>query len=290
MPARQPFTTLCQSLARPRSHGRVDLHVHTTSSDGAYRPAQIVELARRSGLAAVAVTDHDTLDGVAPAQRAAGDTLEVIPGVEITAEHAGRELHLLGYFVRLDDEPLAQALAELRARRAERFREMIARLQAAGVRIAADSIDGLTDGAALGRRHLAELLVKARQAANVREAFQRWLGDRGRIVVPKKCLPVARAAALVRQAGGVAAWAHPSYHACYDALADLQRQGVQAVEVNFPGAHAGRERVLRGWAKQLGMAVTGGSDCHGSDEPRRALGTCSVTRDELETLRQLSNC
>lgn len=288
MPARQPFTTLCQSLARPRTHGRADLHIHTTASDGAYRPAQIVELARRSGLAAVAVTDHDTLAGVAPAQQAADDSIEVIPGIEITAEHRGRELHLLGYFVRLDDEALTHALTELRLRRTERFHEMIDRLRASGVIVAAGAVDELAGCAALGRRHVAELLVQARKAANVREAFQRWLGDRGRIVVPKKRLPVAAAAALVRQAGGVAAWAHPTYDAGTETLADLQRLGVQAMEVNCPGNTAGRERVLRGWAKQLGLAVTGGSDCHGPDEPRRALGTCGVTREELESLRALS--
>lgn len=287
MPARQPFTTLCQSLARPRSHGRVDLHIHTTSSDGTYRPAQIVELARRSGLAAVAITDHDTLDGIAPAQQATADAIEVIPGVEITAEYQGRELHLLGYFIRVHDEPLTRALTELRTRRAERFREMIERLQASGVTLTVG--DDFAESTTLGRRHLAELLVKARKAANVREAFQRWLGDRGRIVVPKKRIPLAEAAALVRHAGGVAAWAHPPYDASNDTLTDLQRLGVQAVEVNYPGCTAARERVLRGWAKQLALAVTGGSDCHGPDEPRNALGSCSVTRDELESLRQLSN-
>src|SRR5690348_12143013 len=128
MPRRQPFTALCQALSRPhrrtdfqsvpavgrignpsyvRGSGRADLHVHTTHSDGTYTPAQVVELARRSGLAAVAVTDHDTLSGVADAQAAAaGSGLEVVPGVEISCEHHGRELHLLGYFVRTGDAAL----------------------------------------------------------------------------------------------------------------------------------------------------------------------------------------
>ncbi|MCI0682488.1 MAG: PHP domain-containing protein [Gemmataceae bacterium] len=287
MPSRQPFTSLCQTLARPRSHGRVDLHIHTTFSDGTYRPAQVVELARRSGLAAVAITDHDTLAGIAAAQKAATDGLEIIPGVEITAEYQGRELHVLGYFVRLDDAPLTQALAELQARRAERFHEMIERLRALGVAVERDPISSVHEGTTLGRRHIAELLVKARKAANVREAFQRWLGDGGRVAVPKQRLPVAVAAALVRQAGGVAAWAHPPYDACTDALAGLQRLGIQAVEVDYPGSTARRGRELRGWARQLGMAVTGGSDCHGPDEPRRTLGSCSVTPAELETLRRL---
>src|SRR5215470_7295942 len=104
MPAGQPFTALCQAAARCRPLGRADLHVHTTCSDGTYTPAEVVDLARRSGLAAVALTDHDTLDGLAPARAAARSSgLEIVPGVEITAEDAGREFHLLGYFVRPDD-------------------------------------------------------------------------------------------------------------------------------------------------------------------------------------------
>src|SRR5436190_24395428 len=102
MPARQPFTALCRALAQPRTHRQADLHVHTTCSDGTYAPAQIIELARRCGLVAVAITDHDTLAGVVPARQAAGNQLEVIAGVEITAEHHGHELHLLGYYVCLD--------------------------------------------------------------------------------------------------------------------------------------------------------------------------------------------
>src|SRR5207247_80650 len=129
MPARQPFTALCRALAQPRTHGRADLHVHTTCSDGTYTPAQIVELARRCGLVAVAITDHDTLAGIVPARQAAGTHVEVIAGVEITAEHQGHELHLLGYFIRLDDEPLRAALVRLHERRAERFREMLDRLR-----------------------------------------------------------------------------------------------------------------------------------------------------------------
>src|SRR5438132_10548479 len=105
MPRLQPFTQLCRQLALPRRRERADLHLHTTASDGAYTPAQIVELAGRSGLSAVAITDHDTLHGIHPAQTAAGDKVEVIPGVEMTAEFHGKEIHLLGYFFRPDDQP-----------------------------------------------------------------------------------------------------------------------------------------------------------------------------------------
>src|SRR6516225_8488678 len=135
MPAGQPFTELCQTLARPCHLGRVDLHLHTTFSDGTYTPEEIVELARRSGLSAIAITDHDTLAGIAPARLAAGASLDVVSGVEITAEFRGRELHLLGYCFDLDNVALCRALEGLQADRALRFHEMIKRLHTLDVHI-----------------------------------------------------------------------------------------------------------------------------------------------------------
>src|SRR5262245_13877727 len=170
MPAQQPFTRLCQTLGRPRQWGRVDLHTHTVHSDGSYTPAEIVDLARRSGLPAVAITDHDTLDGIAPARAAARDAIEIVPGVEITARFRGRELHLLGYSFREDDPPLCEALARLRDERQERFDGMIAGLRRRGLEF--DSGDFDNGGTAvLGRRHVAQALVSAGHVGSEREAF-----------------------------------------------------------------------------------------------------------------------
>src|SRR5262249_11039052 len=150
-------------IQRPRTSGRVDLHVHTTHSDGTYTPAQVVELAGRCGLAALAVTDHDTLAGVVPARAAAvGTGINIIAGVEITAEFLGRELHLLGYFVRLDDNALNGALQRLRDHRSSRFWDMVERLNRCGVSFDDAELRASSGAGALGRRNLAELLVKAR--------------------------------------------------------------------------------------------------------------------------------
>lgn len=289
MPARQPFTLLCQAAARGRYADRADLHVHTTASDGTYTPAQVVELARRAGLAAVAITDHDTIAGVAPAQAAARDHgLEVIPGVEITAEYAGRETHLLGYFVRLDDAPLLAALERLRRHRAERFSAMVDRLQACGVTLPPDEIAPFVGGATAGRRHLALLLVKHRCVGTVREAFTRYLGDVGRVTVPKLRLPVAEALALVHGAGGVASWAHPGYDGTRERLGALRALGLDAIEIEYPATRPSRARELRELAAELGLAVTGGSDCHGPGPPGRTVGGRSVTAPELAALRALA--
>ena len=154
MPAGQPFTQLCQALARPRHFGRVDLHLHTTFSDGTYSPAEIVDLACRSGLSAIAITDHDTLAGIAPTRLLAGTALEVVSGVEITTEFHGRELHLLGYCFDADNSALRLALAHLQAERTVRFHAMIERLHTLGVHIEETEIAALGDSATLGRRHL----------------------------------------------------------------------------------------------------------------------------------------
>ena len=283
------FTNLCRSIAQARvPTARVDLHVHTTCSDGTYTPAQIVDLARRSGLPAVAITDHDTVAAVPIAQQHAGSSLEVIPGVEISTVHADRELHLLAYFIRMDASPLMDALERLKAGRRARFFAMADRLRTLGVKLTTDSVEHLVDHGALGRRNLANLLVEQGQAATVREAFQRYLGDRGRINVPKERLPTGEAIALVRSAGGVAAWAHPGSECTRESLRGLYNLGMRAVEVDWPTAKPNRSRDLRAWARELGMAVTGGSDCHGPDDPRRTVGVCGITVAELDAVRRMA--
>jgi 3',5'-nucleoside bisphosphate phosphatase len=286
MPARQPFTALCQLAARGPYAGRVDLHVHTTHSDGTYTPAQIVDLARRAGLTALAITDHDALGGVAVARSATvGSTLEIVAGAEITTEYRQRELHLLAYFVAVDHAELTAALEDIRRHRIERFHEMVERLRGRGVSLDEEQQRVPGSPEALGRRHLAEMLVRARRVSTVREAFQRYLGDRGGVAVPKKRLPVAEALALVRAAGGVAAWAHPPYDCTQENLTELRDLGMAAVEVEYPDVRRSRSLELRGWAKQLGLAVTGGSDCHGPG--RRCVGSCTVSADEFAQLRQM---
>jgi 3',5'-nucleoside bisphosphate phosphatase len=279
MPAKQPFTALCQLAVRGRHAGRVDLHLHTTFSDGLYTPAEVIQLARRSGLSAIAVTDHDTLDGVAPARAAAGSDVEVISGVEISTLHGARELHLLAYFVDESNSALSEALARVRQDRGDRFLTMIERLRACGV-----SVDSQPLPPSPGRRHLAELMVRTGKVRSVREAFASYLRDGGPVSVPKRAVPIEEALAIVREAGGVAAQAHPSYDCTRDDLAALRNLGMAAVEVEYPGAKRGFTRRLREWARELDLVVTGGSDCHGPG--LASPGHCSISAEELAALRR----
>jgi predicted metal-dependent phosphoesterase TrpH len=250
-----------------------------------------VDLARRSGLAAIALTDHDTINGVFEARKAAqGLDLEIVNGVEISTEYRGSELHLLGYFVDVDCGPLVAALERLRTDRATRFWEMAHRLRGCGVTVDDRELRAFAalETGTLGRRNLAEFLVKTRRAGSVREAFVRYLGDRGRVAVPKVRLPVADAIARVREARGVASLAHPSHACSRETMCELRLMGLGAVEVDYPSVRRSRSRELRGLARELGLRVTGGSDCHGPDQPRRAVGAYNVTTNELEELRSLA--
>ncbi len=283
MPAQSPFTLLCQLAVRSPNAGRADLHLHTTYSDGTYTPAQIVDLGRRSGLSALAITDHDTIGAVADARRAAtGSSLEVIAGVEITTEFHGKELHLLAYFFDEQNLHLGSALEKVRSQRAGRFQKMVQKLRDCGVVVDTSKLAGATE--ALGRRHLAELLIEAGAVHSHREAFTRWLGDGGRAEVPKYRLPVAEAIAAVRAAGGVTSWAHPSANCDLAALTEMRAFGLSAVEVEYPELKRSRTQQLRAWAERLEMAISGGSDCHGPG--KRTVGACSVSAAELEVLRR----
>ncbi len=285
MPARQPFTALCQAAARPSTTDRADLHIHTLHSDGLYTPAQVIDLAKRAGLAAVAITDHDTLAGVAEARDAAsGSHLEVIAGVEISSRYRDREIHLLGYFVDPTNGDLTNALASLQRGRTSRFETMLARLREEGVQLP-EMPPSNSSGRSLGRRSLAELLVQSGKVGSIREAFHRYLGDRGAIAGPKVLMDAAQALALIRQAGGVASWAHPSYDFTMDALPELRGWGLAALEAVYPGYKNAKMRALRDAAAAHGLVVSGGSDCHGPDSAARAIGAVTITCTELELLR-----
>jgi predicted metal-dependent phosphoesterase TrpH len=289
MPRGQPFTALCRLAARLSEPRAADLHVHTTASDGDYTPSQVVALARQARLAAVAVTDHDTLAGVGPAVETAAGALEVIAGVELSAEFGGREVHLLGYFVRRDDARLVSHLEDVCDRRRERFRAFVARLAAAGIEFA----DGLAEleaerSASLGRRHLTGLLVRVGAARSRYGAFQRFLRPLSPDIPAGHLTPAAEAIRLVRDAGGVCSLAHPPEGDEEPLLTGLRDLGLLAVEAAFPAAGVSRSERLRALARKLGLAVTGGSDCHGPEAAGRAVGARGISRDELAALRHLA--
>ncbi len=291
MPKRSPFTHLCGRLAQLDAPARADLHSHTTASDGEYTASQVVALARQAGLRAVAVTDHDTLAGIAEAQQAAGDAIELVSGVEISTAFARREFHLLGYFVRTDHADLNAALAVVCKSRRDRFREIVALLPERGVPVAESRVRLVEEATvSLGRRHVASLVVGCGAAATRTEAFHLFVNPLAKKVRSKALVPIEEAIALVHAAGGVASLAHPPSDLADEQFASLREVGLDALEVVYPWGRSSPAAHLRKAASRFGFAISGGSDCHGPDPAHRRVGSYAITSDELIALRDRIGC
>ena len=286
MPKRSPFTRLCGQFAQLARPARADLHAHTTASDGEYTPSQVVAQARIAKLCAVAITDHDTLAAIEEARVAAGAHLELVPGVEISAEFAGREFHLLGYFVRTDHDELNAALAAVCDSRRDRFRDFIKQLNERGVTLPADRVQ-LVEVAtsSLGRRHVAKLLVACGHARTHADAFHRFVNPLSKIVRPKRLIPIREANRLVHAAGGVTSLAHPPAELSDEQFTELRDCGLDAVEAVYAWARTSPAVRLREVAARLGLGVSGGSDCHGPQPAHRGVGSYTITAAELAALR-----
>lgn len=285
MPRGSPFTALCQQTARGGRVVAADLHTHTTASDGDFTPSQVLAFARQARLSAVAITDHDTLAGLPPG----ADGVRVVPGVEMSGELDGRETHIVGLFVRPDCGELVEHLAGVCNRRRERFRAYIRALAANGAGFPAGLVEAVEAGtASLGRRHVAGLLVRAGLAKNRFEAFGRFLHPLAGTVPPTHLTPAADVVRLIRAAGGVAVLAHPPREVTEAGLRRFRDLGGRAVEVVFPAALVGHTQRLRGLCNAVGLAVAGGSDCHGPEPAGRAVGSRGVTKGEFDALDALA--
>ncbi len=290
MPRQAPFTWLCGQIAGLARTRVVDLHIHSTASDGEYTPSQVIAQARRAGLSAVAITDHDTLAGWAEARQAVGGTLSFIPGVEISTDFEQRELHLLGYFLRDDHPGLNAALARLQQSRHERFRDWIGQLAQSGIRLPEDRVQLVERStSSLGRRHVAKLLVSCGKARSSVEAFRRYVQPLAKQVLPKSLVPIAQAIELVHAAGGITSLAHPPTDWGEREFLCLRELGLDALEAVYPRGRRSPRVPWRLLASQLGLAVTGGSDCHGPGSPQRSIGSYGIHPGELVALQQRRN-
>lgn len=273
---------------------RADLHTHTTASDGTCTPTENVRLAREAGLACLAITDHDTVAGIAEAVACGKQWgIEVVPGVELSTLAGGQDIHVLGYFIPYQDAAFQAELAKLRDVRNKRNEMLIARLQELGIQITLEDVYKQKEGpdANIGRPHIAAEMMRRGYVASIEEAFAKYLGKHGAAYVTPPRISPQQAIDLIKQAGGVAVLAHPGLYDDDELVEELIRYGLDGIEVWHPdNAPAAAKRYLR-WTEEYGLLATGGSDFHGwrGEEPFHAmLGSSTAAHTVVAQLKALA--
>ncbi len=246
---------------------RVDLHVHTNASDGLLAPGDLVRAVRAAQVEVFSVTDHDTVDALDEARRAAEAAgLTLVNGVELSAYWRAVEFHILGYFLDPAHAALRAFLDTTREARRTRLHAMLNRLHAMGMQIPPEEVLARARNGNVGRPHLARALVERGFVGSADEAFDRYLGTDRPAYVPRPDVSVGDAIRVIREAGGIASLAHPGLHDRDEAIPDLRAAGLAAIEVYHPKHAFGRARRYRRLAQEHGLLVTGGSDFHGINE------------------------
>ena len=264
-----------------------DLHLHTNFSDGTYTPEELVAQAARNKLAAIALTDHDTVEGCERAAMACKAVeIEFIPGAELTAEQNDNEIHILGYFLDTQNKKLLEEIAKFQTVRQQRIHEMVARLNALKVPLRVEDVIKLANCRSPGRPHVARALVKAGFCTSLDEAFERFLKKNRPAFVPKAKISSQVAIELIHQANGLAVMAHPGLNRTDEVIPDLVDAGLDGIEC-FHTKHSTSvsEHYLE-IADKYDLLVTGGSDCHGMSKGKPLIGSVKLPYQHIEKLKE----
>lgn len=266
----------------------IDLHSHTTASDGQYSPLELLTLAAGAGITTLAVTDHDTVSGLAAARQAAQAVgVRLVDGIEITTIANRREIHLLGHFVDPSEPRLVDFGEHLRLERAKRMELMVGKMKGLGFPVSMEQVRDLAGAGHLTRPHLARVMVELGYCADVREVFNRFLADGGPAAVPRYEVSVAEAVKLIHDAGGTATVAHPGVSKVTRLeLEEFTRAGLDGLEAGHADHPPSLREKLEGWALELGLVATAGSDFHGEKiAADRKLGCASMSAEALAALQ-----
>ncbi|MDR2193453.1 MAG: PHP domain-containing protein [Treponema sp.] len=256
----------------------IDLHTHSTASDGSLSPRQLITEAHKIGVSAIALTDHDTINGLDEAQSEAEKLgIRFIPGIEIAVQWQPGEFHLLGLGLRIPNAVFFEALIGLGHTREKRNREIVRRMNELGLHVEYEDVVNLSGGHSIGRPHFAQLLIQHKMVKNVEQAFDRYLGKGRPLYVPKEDIDFQAAVRLIKAAGGIAVLAHPmSLYVAWgrlpDLIASLKEQGLDGIEAWHPTATSGDCKRLEDVGRALGLFITAGSDFHGDIYQGRKLG------------------
>lgn len=263
-----------------------DLHLHTLFSDGTFSPEEVVACGKKSGLAALALTDHDSVEGCARMEAACKAVgIEFITGTELTAEQDGYEIHILGYFVDVQNKRLLTEIARFQTVRQDRILKMVALLNKLRVPLEADAVFALANCRSPGRPHVARALVKAGHCKTLDEAFERFLKRDRPAWVPKAKISARDAIELVHQADGLAVMAHPGLSRIDEIIPDLVKAGLDGIECfHTKHSHDTTQRYLQ-IADKYKLLVTGGSDCHGLNKGKPLIGTVKLPYEYVERLK-----
>jgi predicted metal-dependent phosphoesterase TrpH len=263
-----------------------DLHLHTQFSDGTFTPEELVLRAQNAGLACIALTDHDSVEGCERAAAAcAAVKMEFISGSELTAEHEDTEVHVLGYFLDTKNPVLLDRIGKFQAVRKNRINEMCAALNKLGIPLKPESVFALANCKSPGRPHVARALVKEKLISNLDEAFEKYLKKGRPAWVPKTKMSALESVELIHQAGGLAVMAHPGLNRTDDIIPDLVKAGLDGIEC-FHTKHSTvmSERYLE-IAEKYNLLVTGGSDCHGFSKKAPLIGTVKLPYEHVEKMK-----
>ncbi len=264
-----------------------DLHLHTTFSDGTYSPEELASEARRFGLVAVALTDHDTVEGCTRMRTACeSHKIEFIPATELTAEVNGIELHMLGYFLDVDSPKLLEEMKRFQEGRTERIKEIVSRLRQLNVPLEEEDVFGLAKCKSPGRPHVARALIQRKVCANLDEAFERFLKKNRPGWVPKQKMSAEDALEIIHDAGGLAVLAHPGLARSEEAIPALIEGGIDGIECFHSRHSPACCEYYVSVAEEHNLLITGGSDCHGMNKGKPLIGSIKLPYEYVRLLKE----
>lgn len=264
-----------------------DLHIHTYFSDGTSSPAEVVSEALEVGLSCIAITDHDTIDGIEPTIKIANKkNLEIISGIELSSEVDGKDIHILGYLLDIKQDALIEKLTQMQEVRIERLKKMILKLKSLGINnIEFEEVARLSRSKSVGRPHLAKVLKDKGWVSSISEAFGKYLGETSPAYVPKYKISTYEAIKFIRSQGGVSVLAHPMLTNRDELIPSFVEAGLQGVEVYYPNLSQTVADHYIGLAKKYNLLLTGGSDAHGKAKTSTFVGKIKIPYDLVEKLK-----